>query len=141
MAHAASCLDTWLNVYAQGHDSEACDAWLLSWPRRQQAAGDEATETPFAEARSALDRVIQRSTPFINALSEEDLRHLPKPITENGWSAGMSVGYLIARAVAHLFAHASELNGVVTASGAPDLGLPGWLAHTFGDPPAADAPR
>lgn len=84
--------------------------------------------------------MIQAATPFVSALSDEDLLHVPTPITENGWPAGMSVGYLIARAVAHLFAHASELNVVVTTSGAPDLGLPGRLAHTFGDPSAVEPP-
>jgi hypothetical protein len=136
IAHAAFFHDVWLNVDAQGRESEACDGWLLAWFRRQRESGAVPAEAPFADARLALGRVIERTTPLLASLSDEALERVPPRIEENGWPAGTTVGYLAARSVAHLFAHAAELNVLATASGAPDIGLPGRLAHTRGEPPA-----
>lgn len=132
VAHTAFFLDAWLNVDAQGAAIEACDAWLLDWFRRQSASGGPAVDAPFAEARLALDRVIERTTAFVATLLDEALVSVPERIEENGWPAGTTVGYLVARAIAHLFAHASELNVLATAAGARDIGLPGRLANTMG---------
>lgn len=135
LAHAAFFLDAWLSADAQGRGLDACDPWLAAWFRRQRAEGPAAITTPFAGARSALDRAVERTAPFLESLSELDLSHVPDRIVESGWSEGTTVGYLVARAVAHLFAHASELNVVATAAGARDIGLPGRLAHTSGRSP------
>ena len=40
-----------------------------------------------------------------------------------------TAGDLLARSVAHLFAHAGELSAIASLVGAPDLGLPGRLTH------------
>jgi hypothetical protein len=132
VAHAAFFHDVWLNVDAQGRDIEACDDWLLAWFRRQEESGDVAVHAPFDEARLAFDRVLARTTPVIEALSDDALETIPERIVESGWPPGTTVGYLVARSVAHLFAHAAELNVAATAAGASDIGLPGSLVHTFG---------
>jgi len=131
VAHAAAFLDIWLSSDAQGRDFEACDAWLVDWFRRQEAS-DGPINTPYVEAREALDRATQRTSSFLAALSDGDLETVAPRIEENGWPADTSVGYLVARSAAHLFAHASELNVLATAVGAPDMGLPGRLTHTRG---------
>jgi hypothetical protein len=131
VAHAAAFLDLWLSADAQGQDFDACDAWLVDWFRRQEASAGPI-ETPFADAREALDRAAERTSSFLAALSDSDLEQVPPRIEENGWPADTRVGYLVARSAAHLFAHASELNVLATAAGAPDMGLPGRLTHTRG---------
>src|SRR5690606_32583795 len=67
VAHAASFLDIWLSADAQGRDFDACDAWLVDWFRRQEAS-DGPFETPFADAREALDRAAERTASFLAAL-------------------------------------------------------------------------
>lgn len=133
VAHAAFFLDAWLSCDARGSDLGACDPWLRDWFQRQQAS-ETPIDTAFTEARSALDRAIERTTPFIESLTEDGLSAVPPRITENGWPEGTTAGYLVARCVAHLFAHASELNVIATSGGAADIGLPGRLARTFGSP-------
>lgn len=136
VAHAAFFLDVWLSVDAQGRELGTCDPWLLDWFRRQQAAGAAAIETSFAEARRALGRAIDRTNPLVANLTDAALEEIPARIAENGWPEGTTVGYLVARSIAHLFAHASELNVACVAAGGPDMGLPGRLAHTLGAPPS-----
>lgn len=132
LAHAAFFLDVWLHVDARGADLEACDPWLLGWMRRQEPAGAEAITTSFTEARLALERVMERTTRFVAGLGEAELAAVPGRIEANGWPPGTTVGYLVARAVGHLFAHAGELNVAATSAGAADVGLPGRLGHTAG---------
>lgn len=131
VAHAAFFLDVWLSVDAQSREIDACDPWLLDWFRRQQAS-ESPVDTRFDDARAALERAIERTTPLIENLTEDGLSAVPPRIVESGWPEGTTAGYLVARSVAHLFAHASELNVVATTSGARDIGLPGRLAHSFG---------
>jgi hypothetical protein len=132
LAHAASFFDVWISVDAQGHEIESCDRWLLDWFRRQKAAGDAPIETDFVEARAALDRTIESTTPFLQALTDVRLDHIPNNIVANGWPEGTTAGYLVAHAIAHLFAHAADLNVVAVAGGARDVGLPGRLVSTLG---------
>ena len=53
---------------------------------------------------------------------------------EQSFLRGRTAGYLFARAVAHLFAHAGELTVIASLvlSEERDLGLPGRLAHSTG---------
>lgn len=138
VAHAAEQHDAWLNVDAQGRRDEDGDAWSLAWRERQRESGHVRIEAPFEEARAALDRVFAHSTAFVDALTDADLEVVPEGLEQNGWPAGIAngitVGYLVARSAAHLFVHAAELNLAATASGTPDMGLPGRLEHTRGAP-------
>ena len=131
VAHAAAFLDIWISADARGRDFDACDAWLVEWFRRQEGS-EGPIESPLVEARAALDRAAERTSSFLETLSDSHLEAVPPRIEENGWPANTSVGYLVARSAAHLFAHASELNVLATAAGASDMGLPGRLAHTRG---------
>jgi hypothetical protein len=132
VAHGTFIHDVWMNVDAQSKPIDACDPWLLAWDRRQRAANTdpnmrEPIEAPFDESRAALDRIVGPATAFIELLTDEILDLEP---TGDGWGPGTTVGYLVARDVAHLFAHAAELNVIATAAGASDVGLPGRLSAT-----------
>lgn len=141
VAHAAFFLDAWLAADARDGTLDDCDSWLRGWFEQQRAAGAAPAAAPFADARAALDRVLTRTTALTETLTGEELARVPARIEENGWPAGTTVGYLVARAAAHLFAHASELNVVATAAGAGDMGLPGSLAHTAAWRGVADTDR
>lgn len=86
-------------------------------------------DAPFDEARAALDRVVERAGGFIRSLTDASLDEVPA-FEPDAWPDDTTVAYLVARDVAHLFAHASELNVIATSSGASDIGLPGPLSHT-----------
>lgn len=129
VAHAGFFHDVWMNVDAQGLTGDASEPWLREWFKQQRAASSAQTDSPFDEARAALDRVVEKTTNFIQSLSETSLDKVPR-YEEGAWPPGTTVGYLVARDVAHLFAHASELNLIATRAGAEDLGLPGVMSMT-----------
>lgn len=134
VAHTSFYFDAWINVDAQGQDIERCDPWLLAWMRRQRDSPDgRPVEACFDDALGAFTRVTEHSVSFLLGLTDLNLAaEIPAPQVA-GWPAGASVGYLVARASAHLFAHAAELNVIATAAGHADLGLPGRLSRTFGE--------
>ena len=129
VAHTAFFHDCWLNGDAQGRPREEWDRWLLEWADRQRNARPTPVKTDFDAARAAVARIVPRTTDFLSSLTDENLDRVP-PYEEGAWPPGTTVGYLVARAVAHLFAHVSELNVLATAGGLPDAGLPGPLALT-----------
>jgi hypothetical protein len=132
IAHAGFFHDVWISADGQGRPPrEACDPWLRDWFRRQQAAGKAPIDAPFADARAGLGRVLERTTPYLRSLTDQSLEVVPA-YEEGAWPAGTTAGYLVARAVAHLFAHASELNVISTSAGGTDIGLPGRLSQTRG---------
>ena len=131
VAHAGFFHDVWMNVDAQGLRKDDCEPWLRAWVRRQHAAGHDPIDAPFDEARAAVDRAVQRATPFIRSLTETSLEEVPA-FEEGAYKPGTTLGYLVARDIAHLFAHASELNIIATAAGGSDAGLPGALPNTSG---------
>ena len=131
VAHGAFFHDCWINGDAQGEPKNEWDSWLVAWADRQRDSQPEPLETELTEARAALHRIVPAATEFLTGLTEGDLDAVP-PYEEGAWPAGTTVGYLVARATAHLFAHASELNVIATAAGLPDAGLPGRLAATAG---------
>jgi len=131
VAHAGFIHDVWMNVDAQGLTGDACEPWLRAWFRRQREAGATPIDAPFEDARAALDRVVPKATAFIESLTDASLGSVPD-FEEGAWPAGTTVGYLVARDIAHLFAHASELNVIVTLAGGPDAGLPGRMTATRG---------
>jgi hypothetical protein len=131
VAHATFIHDCWINGDAQGKPKDDWDSWLVDWADRQRASRPDPIATDLADAQAALHRILPAATAFLSALTDGDLETVP-PYEEGAWPAGTTVGYLVARAIAHLFAHASELNVISTAAGRPDAGLPGPLAATRG---------
>jgi hypothetical protein len=131
VAHAGFFHDVWMNVDAQGLRKDDCEPWLRAWVRRQHAAGQDPIEAPFDEARGGLDRAVERATPFIGSLTDASLDEVPV-FEEGAWKPGTTLGYLVARDIAHLFAHASELNIISTAAGGSDIGLPGAMPNSAG---------
>ena len=132
LAHAGFFHDVWINVDAQGKTPDDCEPWLRAWFKRQQSAGfTDPIDAPFAEARHALDVVVERVTAYLSSLTDAALDEVP-PYEEGAWPPGTKRGYFVARDIAHLFAHASELNLIATAAGGTDIGLPGNMRHTSG---------
>ena len=131
VAHAGFFHDVWINVDGQGKTVEECEPWLRAWVRKQDTQRGDPIETNFDDARSALDRVVQRVAPFLGDLRDADLDLVPD-FEDGAWKPGTTLGYLVARDIAHLFAHASELVVIATAAGGADIGLPGALSNTRG---------
>lgn len=127
IAHAAYFHDIWINAVAQGRSArEGCDPWLLKWVEHQ----DGKDEASFDEARAALHRVVDRGSTFIRTLTDDALNVVPAYSDEDG-PVKVTVGYLVARDIAHLFSHAAELNVIATSAGAGDMGLPGEMPNTI----------
>ena len=119
VAHVASRADRVWNVGAQ--DLEG-DAWLAE----AEAGSGAPRSTPlYAEAVAALDRAFERSADYIAALTVEAF-DLPLVAGRRGQTHGDQ----LARCTGHIWAHAGELATLASLVGAPDLGLPGALAHS-----------
>ncbi len=132
LCHAGFFHDVWINVDAQGKRPDDCEPWLRAWFRRQHEAGfTRPIEAPFGEARQALDIVVERATAYLSSLTDASLDEVP-PYEDGAWPPGTKRGYFVARDIAHLFAHASELNVIATAAGGTDIGLPGAMPNTAG---------
>jgi hypothetical protein len=131
IAHAGFFHDVWINVDGQGKSVEECEPWLRAWIRHQDASRGVPIEADYGDARAALERVVERTTPFLGSLTDADLEEVPA-FEEGAWRPGTTLGYLVARDIAHLFAHASELVVIATSAAGTDIGLPGAMPHTRG---------
>jgi len=131
LAHAGFFHDVWINVDGQGRSVDECEPWLRAWIRRQDASRGVPIEADFDEARAAVERAVERATSFIRTLTDASLDEVPA-FEEGAWKPGTTLGYLVARDIAHLFTHASELNIISTAAGGTDVGLPGAMPNTSG---------
>jgi hypothetical protein len=131
IAHTAFFHDCWVNGDAQGKPRDEWDDWLVQWADRQRDNRPEPVATPLPDARAALHRITPTATAFLSSLNDATLDEVP-PYEAGAWPPGTTVGYLVARSIAHVFAHASELNVIATSLGVPDAGLPGSLAATRG---------
>jgi hypothetical protein len=129
VAHAGFFHDCWMNGDAQDLGGDALQPWLRDWFHRQREAGFTPIETAFDDARASISQAVERATLFISSLTDE---LLGRELSGEGWPSGTTVGYLVARDIAHLWAHASELNLIAVASGAQDIGLPGNMPFTSG---------
>ena len=125
IAHAAWSHDYFVNVLAAGREP---DAWAARWATAQREATlAHPLATPYAEAREAYLVITARTTEVAESL---DASTFAREIeTRYGPS---TVGYVICRAPAHLFAHAGELAVIGALVTAPDLDLPGALPHVTG---------
>jgi hypothetical protein len=130
VAHAGFFHDCWMNGDAQDRGGDALEPWLREWFKRQRNAGPAPIETAFDEARKALENAVERATAFLSSLTDDALDR--QISADAGFRPGTTVGYLVARDIAHLYAHASELNLIAVASGAADRDMPGRMEHTAG---------
>ena len=78
IAHAGFFHDVWINVDGQGKTTEDCEPWLRAWIRRQDTQRGVPIEADFSEARSAVDRVVERATPFLQSLTDADIDGVPR---------------------------------------------------------------
>ncbi|MBM3141304.1 MAG: DinB family protein, partial [Chloroflexi bacterium] len=136
VAHLASSVDGWVNVYAWGGEG---DRWAGEWYERQAAlSAGVALDTSLDDARAAFARIAERARASLGAADAARLRK--DTVAPLGRWGLQPVAYLVARASAHLFAHAGELTVAASLVGAPDLGLPGRLAGVR-DTPADETAR
>jgi uncharacterized damage-inducible protein DinB len=122
LAHVADQQDQYWNVAGQGIEA---DPWLAE---QRVAFGAPASRPPFAEARAALARVDERCRRYLEAVRRPDFDQVLR--SSRARSTEQTLGDLLARSVAHIFAHAGELATIASMSGAPDLGLPGALPRS-----------
>ncbi len=131
IAHAASTHDFWINVDCGGGEQ---DPWLAEWTVAQRAlpSGD-ALPTSYGEAAEAFARVAERATVFLEERAGPEADEVLAEFDGSDWE-GTTTEYLVARSVAHLFAHAGELSVIASLvlSEDRDLGLPGRLERSVG---------
>ena len=127
IAHAASTHDAWTNRYGRGVEG---DGWLMEWSARQreQPTGT-AAHASFDEAREAFARVAERAAPYLESCDEAGLSLTARAPEGSAWR-DRTKEQLVARGVAHLFAHAGELTVIASLLARGDLGLPGRLARS-----------
>jgi hypothetical protein len=123
IAHLAWSHDLWVNVLVAGR---APDPWAARWFQQQDAATlARPFAPPFAEARDAALAIFGRAAEVAEAMDAAALtRAVQTPRGE------VAAGYLIARAPAHLLAHAGELAVLGALVTAEELDLPGVLPRT-----------
>ena len=131
IAHTANGYDGAVNAYAQGKTRDSFDPWHLEWSARQSDAGREPVETSLEDARAALHRVFRLGGDFVRTVTEDDLT-LMRVRDSGGRQEEVTVAYLLAHAVAHLYTHASELNVIGVSMGLAEHGFPGKLRNTRG---------
>jgi len=134
VAHLAAAHDHWLNVLVGGGEPHA---WAADWLARQREATlDHPLVTPIAEARDAYVAIAARAAEVAASLDAAALQR--EVATPRGI---VTAGYLVARAPAHLLAHAGELAVIGALVTAPELDLPGAMPRTMwgGVDPAAEA--
>ena len=128
IGHAASTLDAWVNAWCGGGEH---DAWSSKWFERFVVAG-APPNAAFDETRAAYQRIAERARRSLEGLDEAAMTS-PLKGPPDDW-ADHTVGVLLARTVAHLFAHAGELSVTCSLLRRPDLGLPGEMRHSLHTP-------
>ncbi|GMU41155.1 MAG: hypothetical protein AMXMBFR23_20210 [Chloroflexota bacterium] len=116
--HTLAREDRFWNVLAQRRDA---DPFVGSFDFRAPPA-----PVPPSEVLDAMGRTLATADAWLASL---DAAALGAAI-EAGRTRG-PIGVQVARSAAHVFSHAGELQSVGSLAGAPDLGLPGALAHTM----------
>lgn len=126
IGHVASTVDAWVNGWCAGGEH---DAWSSDWFQRHVVEGAPAT-APYLETREAFERIATKARTYLEQLEAPMLaRRLTGPPEDR---SSHTVEVLLARTVAHLFAHAGELSVTCSLLRRPDLGLPdrmGWSLH------------
>jgi hypothetical protein len=131
VAHAITSHDSWLTRFAQGGSFEDLDPFCHDWYQRQSEAGwEQPVHIDLDEAREAAMRVFARTGAFLEACDGVALDR-PVDTSDTPWEEHqVTAGYLVARGVAHLYAHAGELSVIASLVGAGDARLPGRLERT-----------
>lgn len=119
VTHAAASHQLWIGSYIGGRPR---DPWYDAF------RDDLEHFSGFADSVASLGRVIQESTEVLVALSESSLTAPGRALPTSRFS-GWTVGQLIARAIAHMYAHAADLNTLAVIAGAEDIGLPGFMPN------------
>lgn len=135
VAHIASSFDAWLNVFVQRLPG---DPWADDiFVRQRNLPPGAALEVALDEARAGFARAATRARPYLESIDATTLAEAAA-MPPSPWT-GASGAYLVARSIAHLFAHAGDLTVTASLAGAGDLGLPGRLAATGSAAEAAAA--
>ncbi|MYH41604.1 MAG: DinB family protein [Chloroflexi bacterium] len=129
LAHLATQQDQYWNVAGQSLEP---DPWLAE---QRATYGSEPAPIAFSDARAALARVDGRCRGYLEAVRRPDFDEVQRRPPASG--ADQTLGDLLARSVAHIFAHAGELATLASMWGAPDMGLPGAMPRS--NPPRARA--
>ena len=119
VTHMAEAHQIFVGAYVGGRDR---DAWYddFRW--------GEWLAPAFDAAFISLERTLLETTEVLNALTEPDLLRPVKALPTSRF-AGLAAGQMIARAIAHLYVHAADLNTLIVLGGGDDLGLPQWQEH------------
>jgi len=133
IAHTATTLDAWVNKWCGGAPA---DGWAQAWSELHYRDGAPPS-TPYDEAREAFASIAGRARAYLETVEPPELAGAPGTIPRP-WHEH-TVGVLLARTVAHLFAHAGELSVTCALLRRPDLGLPGEMRHSLHAPIDADA--
>lgn len=128
VGHVAAIQDRWLTFAgADGTPDEWCNTWA---DRQRTEVPYGQLVTPIEDALDAFRRVRKRAFRFLDHLDPARLR-VPANLAGTEWAnSGATVGYQVARSVAHAFVHAGDLTVIASLAGAGDLGLPGALSRT-----------
>jgi len=114
MTHLAAIHSNWLTWYLGGVEEAKARAFPDGTP---YATGIERFRAAAAQAR-----------PHLEALDAEALR---QPLQRSTyWGEGATNGYIVRRAIAHLYAHAGDLTVQGSLVGMPDQSLPGPLRRS-----------
>jgi hypothetical protein len=130
IAHATDFLDYWINVDSAGGER---DPWQAEWGEAQEGLPEgDSLPTSYNEATEAFGRVAERATVLLEAWDEAALGEVVREFDGSDWE-GKTKGYLVARATAHLFAHAGEMSVIASLvlSEDRDLELPGALERAL----------
>lgn len=114
MAHVAATHSHWLAWYLGGIETAQAHAF--------------PDETPHARGIERFRDATTLARPYLEGLDLEAFRQPLQRTTH--WGEGATNGYIVRRAIAHLFAHAGDLTVTGSLVGMPDLSLPGPLARS-----------
>lgn len=130
IAHCISALDAWFTDIAQGRPEDV-EPFVQDFRPRQAEAGSTPLEISLDEVIHVAHRVFDRVSAY---LETADATELERQVFMPGRFDDMhlTVGWLVGRSVAHLFAHAGDLSVIASLHGAEDAGLPGALRNSRG---------
>ena len=124
IAHTARSVDSWVNVCVQRLAPEPMTDDVY---RRQRVQPPGiAVDVDFDAARDAYGVVVATARGYVELADAAVLAREASLPPGSPWT-GAPAAYLVARAIAHVYAHAGELAVAASLVGAPDLALPGAL--------------
>ena len=100
----------------------------IGWLERKIFRRGEWRAPAFEAAIVSLERTLRETSEVLNALTEPDLVRPVRTLPTSRF-VDLSAGQMVARAIAHLYVHAADLNTLVVLGGGDDMGLPRWQEH------------